>query len=75
MKSIPMKKSSEARTSILDFAGHVERLVKKGLYTPVLTEKYSKEDLTILGNLIEPETGQAIYIYRIENIYGPLCCG
>ena len=38
-----------------DFAGHVEDLVKRGLYTPVLTEKYSKEDLTFLGNLIEPE--------------------
>jgi len=38
-----------------DFAGHVEDLVKRGLYTPVLTEKYSKEDLTVLGNLIEPE--------------------
>ncbi|MCZ2260264.1 ribonucleoside-diphosphate reductase subunit alpha [Sporosarcina sp. G11-34] len=38
-----------------DFAGHVEDLVKIGLYTPVLTEKYSKEDLTTLGNLIEPE--------------------
>ena len=38
-----------------DFTGHVEDLVKRGLYTPVLTEKYSKEDLEILGNLIEPE--------------------
>lgn len=38
-----------------DFARHVENLVNKGLYTPVLTEKYSKEDLQILGNLIEPE--------------------
>ena len=27
----------------------------QGLYTPVLTEKYSREDLVILGNLIEPE--------------------
>ena len=46
MKSILMKKSSVARTVYADFAGHVERLVEKGLYTPVLTEKYSKEDLT-----------------------------
>ena len=33
----------------------MESLVEKGLYTPVLTEKYSKEDLNYLGNLIEPE--------------------
>ncbi|KAA0955791.1 ribonucleoside-diphosphate reductase subunit alpha [Sporosarcina sp. ANT_H38] len=38
-----------------DFAKNVELLVNAGLYTPVLTEKYSKEDLVILGNLIEPE--------------------
>lgn len=38
-----------------NFAAHVENLVNKGLYTPVLKEKYSKEDLNILGNLIEPE--------------------
>ena len=50
-----MKKCSEARTSTQILRTHVERLVNKGLYTPVLTEKYSKEDLTILGNLIEPE--------------------
>lgn len=42
-------------TVYTDFTGHVEDLVKRGLYTPVLTEKYSEEDLTILGNLIEPE--------------------
>ena len=38
-----------------NFAGHVERLVDKGLYTPVLTEKYSKGELQLLGNLIERE--------------------
>ena len=38
-----------------DFAGHVENLVEKGLYTPVLTEKYTKEDLNHLGNVIDPE--------------------
>ncbi|WP_210470610.1 ribonucleoside-diphosphate reductase subunit alpha [Sporosarcina sp. 6E9] len=38
-----------------DFAGHVESLVQKGLYTPVLTEKYSKADLDYLGSVIEPE--------------------
>lgn len=38
-----------------DFAENVALLVNEGLYTPVLTEKYSKEDLVILGNLIEPE--------------------
>ena len=42
-------------TVYTDFTGHVEDLVKRGLYTSVLTEKYSEEDLTILGNLIEPE--------------------
>ena len=38
-----------------DFNAHVEGLVAKGLYTPVLTEKYSKDDLLVLGKLIEPE--------------------
>ncbi len=38
-----------------DFTGHVEDLVKRGLYTPRLTEKYSREDLAFLGNLIQPE--------------------
>ncbi len=38
-----------------DFAKHVESLVDKGLYSPVLTEKYSKEDLQTLGQIIEPE--------------------
>lgn len=38
-----------------DFAENVALLVNEGLYTPVLTEKYSKEDLVILGNVIEPE--------------------
>ena len=38
-----------------DFAKHVESLVERGLYTPVLTEKYSKDDLVNLGKLIEPE--------------------
>ncbi len=38
-----------------DFAENVALLVDEGLYTPVLTEKYSQEDLVTLGNLIEPE--------------------
>ncbi len=38
-----------------DFARHVERLVEKGLYTPVLLEKYSKEELRTFGQLIVPE--------------------
>ena len=38
-----------------DFAKHVESLVDKGLYSPVLIEKYSKEDLQTLGQIIEPE--------------------
>jgi ribonucleoside-diphosphate reductase alpha chain len=38
-----------------DFADHVESLVEKGLYTPVLTEKYTTEDLNYLGNVIDPE--------------------
>ena len=37
-----MQRGTEVYT---DFAEHVERLVNKGLYTPVLTEKYSKEEL------------------------------
>ena len=43
------EKKQRGKDVYVDFAGHVERLVNKGLYTPVLTEKYSKEDLTILG--------------------------
>ncbi|QUW21019.1 ribonucleoside-diphosphate reductase subunit alpha [Sporosarcina sp. Marseille-Q4063] len=39
----------------VDFAGHVKSLVEKGLYTPVLTEKYSEEDLNHLGHVIDPE--------------------
>ncbi|CAM3290023.1 ribonucleoside-diphosphate reductase subunit alpha [Filibacter tadaridae] len=38
-----------------DFAHNVTKLVEKGLYTPVLTEKYSLDDLRIIGALIEPE--------------------
>ena len=37
-----------------DFAVNVRRLVDKGLYTPLLTEKYSHDELVILGNLIDP---------------------
>ncbi len=38
-----------------NFAGHVENLVERGLYSSVLTEKYSKEELVELGKIIEPE--------------------
>ena len=38
-----------------DFAGHVEKLVNAGLYDSFLIEKYSRQDLIILGDLIEPE--------------------
>ncbi|MBE1555225.1 ribonucleoside-diphosphate reductase subunit alpha [Sporosarcina limicola] len=38
-----------------DFAENVTRLVEKGLYTPVLTSKYSFEELKALGSLIDPE--------------------
>lgn len=38
-----------------DFADNVERLVKKGLYTSVLIEKYSREELNQLGGILEPE--------------------
>lgn len=38
-----------------DFADNVERLVKKGLYTSVLIEKYSREELEELGTFLEPE--------------------
>src|SRR5690606_13282722 len=38
-----------------DFADNVERLVEKGLYTSVLTEKYSREELDKLSEVLEPE--------------------
>ncbi|WP_342508184.1 ribonucleoside-diphosphate reductase subunit alpha [Sporosarcina sp. FSL K6-2383] len=38
-----------------DFAHNVSRLVEQGLYTSVLTEKYSHAELETLGHLIEPE--------------------
>ena len=38
-----------------DFAENVKKLVRKGLYTPVLTEKYSQEELVALGGYLEPE--------------------
>lgn len=38
-----------------DFADNVERLVKKGLYTSVLLEKYSREELKEIGTFLEPE--------------------
>lgn len=38
-----------------DFADNVERLVQKGLYTSVLMEKYSREDLNKLGEFLDPD--------------------
>lgn len=38
-----------------NFAEHVKSLVEKGLYTPVLTEKYTVEDLREIGSFIKPE--------------------
>lgn len=38
-----------------DFAENVEKLVRKGLYTPVLTEKYSHDELAALGGYLQPE--------------------
>ncbi|WOV89115.1 ribonucleoside-diphosphate reductase subunit alpha [Sporosarcina oncorhynchi] len=38
-----------------DFAENVEKLVKRGLYTPVLTEKYSYDELVTLGGYLQPE--------------------
>lgn len=38
-----------------DFADNVARLVDQGLYTPVLTVKYSRADLEALGKLLDPE--------------------
>lgn len=38
-----------------DFAKNVEKLVQQGLYTPVLTEKYSHDELNELGRFLEPE--------------------
>ncbi|WP_081657873.1 ribonucleoside-diphosphate reductase subunit alpha [Sporosarcina ureae] len=37
-----------------DFAKNVERLVEEGLYTPVLTEKYSQDELQEIGKLLDP---------------------
>ncbi|MFD1927424.1 ribonucleoside-diphosphate reductase subunit alpha [Sporosarcina siberiensis] len=38
-----------------NFAEHVKNLVEKGLYTPVLTEKYTVEELREIGEFIKPE--------------------
>lgn len=38
-----------------DFSGNVHELVEKGLYNPVLIEKYSSEELDRLGGMIEPK--------------------
>ncbi|MFS0690141.1 ribonucleoside-diphosphate reductase subunit alpha [Sporosarcina sp. 179-K 8C2 HS] len=38
-----------------NFAEHVERLVQKGLYTTELLEKYSRDELEKLGQIIKPE--------------------
>ncbi|WP_438314549.1 ribonucleoside-diphosphate reductase subunit alpha [Sporosarcina sp. FA9] len=38
-----------------NFAEHVKNLVEKGFYTPVLTEKYTVEDLLEIGSFIKPE--------------------
>lgn len=47
------KRSGQAVYS--DFSGKVKELVEKGLYNPILTEKYSLEELDRLGELIESE--------------------
>ena len=54
------EKMQRGKDVYMDFAGHVEGLVARGLYTPALTEKYSKEELVILGNLIEPERDKSL---------------
>lgn len=36
-----------------DFAENVQRLVDAGLYAPLLTEKYSKEELALAGSFID----------------------
>ena len=56
-----------------DFADNVARLVEQGLYTPVLTEKYSQRRSCHSRQSNRTRTGQAIHIYRFENTYGPLC--
>jgi len=38
-----------------NFAEHVKSLVEKGLYTPVLTQKYTVAELQEIGKLIVPE--------------------
>ena len=37
-----------------DFAENVQKLVAQGLYTPILTEKYSVQELQEVGKLIDP---------------------
>lgn len=38
-----------------DFAAHITQLVALGLYDPILVERYSREELRLIGNLITPE--------------------
>ena len=48
-----------------NFAKHVENLVSEGLYASFLLEKYTKEELNELGNLIVPERDK--FFTYIEN--------
>lgn len=45
-------------TVYLDFAAHVTRLVALGVYDPILLDKYSWEELLLIGKLIDPKRDQ-----------------
>ncbi|WP_248512544.1 ribonucleoside-diphosphate reductase subunit alpha [Sporosarcina sp. NCCP-2222] len=51
-----------------DFAGHVERLVYQGLYTPELLDRYSSEELTTIGTFIEPERDKLLTYIGLKTL-------
>ncbi|QTD40519.1 ribonucleoside-diphosphate reductase subunit alpha [Sporosarcina sp. Te-1] len=51
-----------------DFAGHVERLVRQGLYTPELLDSYSTEELTTIGTFIEPERDKLLTYIGLKTL-------
>ena len=55
MKFTSTRNSSAVESYMQISQGMLTSLVEKGLYTPVLAEKYSRDELHILGKLIEPK--------------------
>ncbi|MBB4822978.1 ribonucleoside-diphosphate reductase alpha chain [Sporosarcina luteola] len=51
-----------------NFAGHVERLVRQGLYTPELLESYSTQELTTIGTFIEPERDKLLTYIGLKTL-------